>query len=406
MPPRPSSRSRSSAAPRRAAPPSADGYKTLRAAIDTRTFAPVYYLHGDDDFLKDASLQALLDTAIDGATRDFNCETRDGAALDAETLGSLLATPPMLAHRRAVVVRDVHLLKKAARAELDRYLKSPASDTLAILITPAGQATDASLASSSLACVFDPLTPERVRKWIAHHASTVLGVTVTTEATILLQQSVGDNLQQLASELDKCSSYARGAQRDSIDRTVPGIAHPVTTDGDASTGTGAAVLDEPVVIVDDAAVSAVVGVRRGETVTDLIDAILLRDVARSVSLVPFVLTQPKVSAVSIVMMLGTQMLAMAWGRAKRDAGWSSSQLAREYMSYMRETGGFVGRPWGEAGSLWTRAVEKWQPDELRRALRLLFDADVALKDTRVSNEEQIMMTLVMAMVPAARGRAA
>ncbi len=366
----------------------------------------MYYLHGDDDFLKDASLHALLDIAIDGATRDFNCEIRDGATLDAETLGSLLATPPMLAERRAVVVRDVHLLKKAARAELDRYLKSPASDTLAILITPAGQTTDASLASTCLACVFDPLTPERVRKWIAHHASTVLGVTVTTEAAILLQQSVGDNLQQLASELDKCSSYARGAQRGGTGTVQAGSSHGVTTDGEHATGTGAAVSDEAVVIIDDAAVSAVVGVRRGETVTDLIDAIVLRDVARSVSLVPFVLTQPKVSAVSLVMMLGTQMLAMAWGRAKRDAGWSSSQLAREYMTYMRETGGFVGRPWGEAGSLWTRAVEKWQHDELRRALRLLFDADVALKDTRVSNEEQIMMTLVMAMVPATRRRAA
>lgn len=401
MPPRSSPRSRSSAAPRRAAAPSADGYKTLRAAIDARTFAPVYYLHGDDDFLKDASLHALLDAAIDGATRDFNCEVRDGAALDAETLGSLLATPPMLAARRAVVVRDVHLLKKQARAELDRYLKSPASDTLAVLITPAGQAADAALADASLACVFDPLTPERVRKWIAHHASTVLGVTVTTEATILLQQSVGDNLQQLAAELDKCSSYARGAQ------TVGATAvRALTAEGNRDITAGAALLEAPVVIIDDAAVSAVVGVRRGETVTDLIDAIVLRDVARSVSLVPFVLTQPKVTAVSIVMTLGTQMLAMAWGRAKRDSGWSSSQLSREYMQYLRGVGGLVGRPWGEAGPLWTRAVEKWQPDELRRALRLLLDADVALKDTRVSNEEQIMTTLVMALVPAARGRAA
>ena len=110
MPPRPSPRSRSasSSSARSAAPPSADGFKTLRAAVESKSFAPVYYLHGDDDFLKAASLQALLDVAIDPATRDFNCETRDGAELDAETLGSLLATPPMLAERRAVVVRDVH----------------------------------------------------------------------------------------------------------------------------------------------------------------------------------------------------------------------------------------------------------------------------------------------------------
>ena len=122
----------------------------MRAAVDSREFAPVYYLHGDDDFLKDASLQSLLDAALDPSTRDFNCEIRTGAALDAETLGSLLGTPPMLAERRAVVVRDVHTLKKAARGELDRYLARPAADTLVVLVAPAGQAVDASLAPHAL----------------------------------------------------------------------------------------------------------------------------------------------------------------------------------------------------------------------------------------------------------------
>ncbi len=392
--PRPASRSRStlSSSARTAAPPSADGFRTLRAAVETKTFAPVYYLHGDDDFLKDASLQALLDAAIDPGTRDFNCETRDGADLDSETLGSLLATPPMLAERRAVVVRDVHLLKKAVRAELDRYLAAPAGDTLAVLVAPAGQKADAALVTNSEACVFDPLPPERVRKWIAHHATTVLGVTITSEAAILLQQSVGNDLQQLSSELDKCASYARGASTNAGAGALP----------TAST----VIIDAPVAIIDDETVSAVVGVRRGETVTDLLDAIAMRDVPSCVSLVPFVLSQPKVTAVTIVMMLGTQTLALAWGRAKRDGGWSTGQLAREYMGYLKLTGGMVGRPWGEATSAWTRAVEKWRPDELQRALRLLLDADVAIKDTRVSNEEQIMMTLVLALAPSARGRAA
>ncbi len=382
--PRPATRSRA-AAPRAAAPPSADGYRTIRAAVDARTFAPVYYLHGDDDFLKDASLETLLDGAIDPATRDFNCEIRAAADLDAETLGSLLATPPMFAPRRAVVVRDVHLLKKAVRAELDRYLEAPAADTLAVLVAPAGTAVDAALATRSVACVFEPLTPERVRKWIVHHATTTLGVTVTSEAAVLLQQSVGNDLQQLASELDKCASYALGA----VGRTAAGVA-----------------IDEPVAIIDEAAVSAVVGVRRGETVVDLLDAIGMRDGPRAAALVPFVLAQPKVSAVQITMMLGTQMLAIAWGRAQRDGGWSTGQLAREYMNgYLKRTSGLPGRPWGEAAAAWSRAVERWTADDLRRALRLLLDTDIALKDTRVSNEEQVMLSLVLAMTGPARGRA-
>jgi DNA polymerase III subunit delta len=388
---RPALRSRTTSS-RAAAPPSADGFKTVRAAVDAKSFAPVYYFHGDDDYLKEQSLHELLDAALDASTRDFNCEVRDGAALDAETLGSLLGTPPMLAERRAVVVREAHALKKAARQQLDRYLQSPASDTLVVLVTPAGQAVDAGLAHASLPCAFEPLAPERVRRWIAHHSTTMLGVSVTDEAAALLQQSVGNDLQQLASELDKCASYARGA-----------------LDTRGSTGSGMTIPDPaaPIPVVNDVAVSAVVGVRRGETPVDLLDAIAMRETSAALALVPFVLSQPKVSAVTLVMMLGTQTLALRWGRAKRDGGWSTGQLEREYFTYLKQTGGgMVGRPWGEAKTVWAKAVDKWTAIELRQALRLILDADVALKDTKISNEEQIMLTLVLALAKPARGRAA
>lgn len=397
---RPPSRPRASASraasARPAAPPSADGFKTVRAAVDARVFAPVYYLHGDDEYLKEQSVRDLLDAALDPSTRDFNCEIRDGAALDAETIGSLLATPPMLAERRAVVVRDVHALRKAARTELERYLARPASDTLLVLVAIGGQAAEATLARLALPCVFEPLPPERVRRWIVHHATSVLGVSVTDEATALLQQSVGNDLQQLAAELDKCASYARGAASAPVTTTRDGVVVPVP--------------DAPIPVVTDEAVSAIVGIRRGETSVDLLDAIVLRETARAVELVPFVLAQPKVTAVQLVMMLSTQLLALAWGRARRDGGWSSGQLDREYFTYLKQTGGsMVGRPWGEAKGLWMRAVERWTADELRRGLRLLFETDITLKDTRASSEEQVLLSLVLGLAPrpaATRGRAA
>ena len=109
--------------------------KALRAAIKDRAFAPVYYFHGDDDYLKDEELRRLIDAAVDPATRDFNFETLRGAEVDAETLGSIVGTPPMMAERRVVVIRDVDALKKDARAMLDKYLKSPAPDLVLVLLS-------------------------------------------------------------------------------------------------------------------------------------------------------------------------------------------------------------------------------------------------------------------------------
>jgi DNA polymerase-3 subunit delta len=353
----------------------ASALRVVQAAVQSRVFAPVYYLYGDDDYLKDCAVRDLLSAAVDPATRDFNSETRRAGEIDAETLGSLLATPPMLADRRAVVLRDVGALKKAARQQLDQYLARPASDTLLLLVSPAGAKADAALTARAEPLDFAPLSPDRVRKWITHHATTTLGVDIADDAVQLLHQAVGNDLHMLAGELDKCASYALGAHTDA-------------NAGHASTL-------RPTIDAD--AVSAVVGVRRGETVTDLLDAVARHDAASAVALVGHVLGQPKVTAVQIVMNLSTQAFALAYGRARRDAGIPLSKLPTEYFAFLKETGGFPGRPWGEAASLWTKTTDAWSADACERALELLLDADIALKETTVSNAEQTLTSLVLGL---------
>lgn len=340
--------------------------RVVLAAVQSRTFAPVYYMFGDDDYLKDQAIHDLLNAALDPSSRDFNCDFRRGGEMDAEGVNDVLGTPPMLAERRAVVLRDIGALKKAARAQLDKYLQKPASDTMLILTTPAGGKADAVAANASVALDFEPLSPERVRKWIAHHATTVLKIGIAEDAVQLMQQAVGNDLQMLAGELDKCASYQLG-------------------------------LDEHATQIDADAVSAVVGVRRGETVTDLLDAVARHDAKAAVYLLPHVLSQPKVNAVQVVMMLSTQAFGLAYGRARREAGVPTSRLPSEFFTFLKETGGYPGRPWGEAASAWTKEVDGWSTRSCERALELLLDADSALKDTTISDTEQTMTSLVLAL---------
>src|SRR2546426_10797726 len=81
---------------------------------------PVYYLHGEEDVLKEEAVRALLDRAVPPAMRDFNVDWRGAGELDAEGLYALVNTPPLLAERRAVVLRGVEQLRKKspAREEL------------------------------------------------------------------------------------------------------------------------------------------------------------------------------------------------------------------------------------------------------------------------------------------------
>ena len=344
-------------------------------------FAPVYYLWGDDDFRKGEAATRAMTAAVPAAVRDFNAEVHRAGELDAGTLESVLGTPPMMADRRVVVVRDAGTLKKEARRVLDQYLKHPAENTVLILVAAAGGQPDTTLREHATAVEYEALTGDRLPRWIAHRASEQ-HATLTSEAAALLQQAAGPELAALAAEVDKLVSYARGAA------SAPGA--PVNASADVRT-----------VTIDADAVAAVVGVRRGETLSDLLDRIAARDAAGALALIEHVLSQPKTSAVSVVMALSVQTLAIAWGRARRDEGLPSGRLGGEYFTLLKETGAYPMRPWGEAVATWTAAVDRWSPAALDRALDALLATDVALKDTRLSTDEQLIASLVLSMCASA-----
>ena len=344
------------------------GEKALHAALKKREFDPVYYFHGDDDYLKDLRVREFVDAAVDPSTRDFNLEQRRGAELDAEGLDSLLRTPPMLAVRRVVVIREPEKLKKDARKLLDSYLARPASDTVLLLVSPTAVKTDRGIDERSTSVEFPPLTGDRVPKWVTYQAESLLGRTITPDAVTLLVEAVGSDLPQLAMELEKLASYASD-------------------------------------VIDEAAVADVVGVRRGESLGDLLDAVAARDATTALRLLGGVLQQPKMNVVLVGMHLTTQTLALAYAEAARARGVPSRSLYNELMTLLKETGAFPGRPWGEAVNAWSRYSERWSASQLDAALSALLLSDEAFKETKVSSDEQLLTSLILTLCGASSSRA-
>lgn len=344
--------------------------RALRKSIRDRSFERVYYFRGDDDFLKEITARELIDAVLDPATRDFNLELIRGDETSAEAIDTALSIPPMCADRRMTVIREVHALRKDARSTLERYLAQPAADLVLLLIDPTGAKEDRALASASFVVDFEPLADNRVPAWIAHYAGTSLGVSISEAAAGALHAAAGSELATLASELDKLASYTGGTA------------------------------------IDEEAVKAVVGVRSGETLADLLDAVADRNAPRAVSLVPVVLSQAKANVVTTIMALATQICAVAWGRAARDRGVPPAGIERGFYTLLKEGKAFPGRPWKEAVALWSRAVQRWTTPQLERALSELLAADIAAKEARVSSEEQLLTSLVLALCAHPERRAA
>lgn len=341
---------------------SALGLKTLRDALKRGASEYAYYVCGEDDFQKEDAVKQLVEAAIEPGMRDFNMEVKRAQEFDAKSLDAALSALPMMADRRVLVVRDAGALKKDSRKVLDRYMVNPSADVLLILVETSAAKSDKDFSRLATTLDFDLLSPDRIPKWISHYAGTHFNMKVSPDAAELLQTAVGTDLHQLVGELDKLASFVNG--RD----------------------------------VEESDVSAVVGVRRGETMADFLDAIAQRDTQKAIELAPQILSQPKTSAVSLVMALATQTIAMSWGKAKRNEGLPQSRLQGEYFTFLKQSGSvFTGRPWGSAASAWAGAMDRWTVESLEHALSALLDADVALKETRCSSEEQVLATLIFSM---------
>jgi DNA polymerase-3 subunit delta len=338
--------------------------RVLKKALETGEFDGAYLFHGDDDYLKEEKVRALIERATDPATRDFNVEARRGAEVDGASLALALDALPMMASRRVLVIRDVTLLRKDARAVVERHLSRAAGDLVLVLVAAAGTKPDAVLIERSIAIEFQALTRDHLAKWVAQHVVS-LNARITPRAVELLCDVTGSDLALLAGEIEKLRNYADGAE------------------------------------IDESAISDVVGVRRGETLGDLLDLMGERKGPKAIALLPYVLAQPKTSAVSIVMALTTQMLAIGWAVAARDAAGRSvrprSSEADFYGFLGENRSSTVGRPWSEAVRAWARAVRHWDDGSVDHALALLLAADAALKETRVSSEEQLLRSLLLAM---------
>jgi len=320
---------------------------------------PVYLLHGDEDVLKDEAVRALLAAGVDPAARDFNFDSRFVADLDAETFHALVNTPPMLAERRAVVLRGVDQLgkrKSKLRDELLRYLAAPNPTTLLVLVLAAGEEPDPEVVRGATTVALAALEPERIPRWIAHHSSK-LALTLEPDAVDLLIAAVGNDLSGLARELEKLAALAG---------------------------------DRPATAAD---VTALVGVRRGETIHDLVEAALERRAPRAAQLVEPVLEQAGMSGVKIVTSLGTHLLGTALARAERERG--AGRLEDAVFRHLLAARPYGLRGYKDEAARWTRWSGLWTAAELSTALRATLAADRALKGTTVTDDRGIVMQLVL-----------
>jgi DNA polymerase-3 subunit delta len=334
---------------------------------------PALYLHGEEEVLKDEAIAAVLSRVVDPALRDFNYDVRSAAQLDPDAVEALCTTLPMMSDRRMVVIRDVESWNKKARAKTAvlRYLERPAPETVLVLVQGAPRPDDRGEADVDLARLASTVEVERcsakvAEKWVTRRAAE-RGVTLEPDAARHLVEAVGGDLGHARSELDKLS----------------GLAGP-----------------DPISIEQ---ISALLGVRHGETPTDWCHAVLEDRPGEAAGMLDHLLDQTGVSAVSLLTGLGTHLIGLGIARAPYDKGLRGGALERAVFEAIRRA-----RParidWGGSARLWSRVAEGWSLARIDAAIAAACRADRRLKDVSLADDRGVLLDLVMQLAHSSRGR--
>ncbi len=339
----------------------------LLRALGRGELAPVYYLFGSEDILKDEAVRSVVDRALEPAERDFNLDLRSAPGMDPEELHALVNTLPMMATRRVVVVREIEAWKRKPTVleVLRKYLENPSPETVLVLVESAPNADklrdwepDAAIAARSYAVDFKPLDPDRVPRWINHHARR-LGVTFGEGAAEHLALATDYSLGALRSELEKFASLA----------------------------------DQGPVSLQQ--VGELVGIYQGETLEDWVTAVLDGDGAKAVTLARRVLEHSGMSGVKMISALGPALIGTRLARAHYDKGTRGAALERVLFDRLRASRPFGVGNWKVATQNWSRWAEQWSPPRLRAALRVALETDQALKHTTITSEEGLIVGLTL-----------
>lgn len=141
----------------------------VRKAIDAGRVPPVWLWTGPEEYLKDDLFRHLAGRVVDEATAVMNVNRFRGGEDALDTVLGTCRTFPMLAARRAVLLRDLEKLSRSEREELAAYVAAPAPEAALVLFSsrPPNDSLNRRLAEAGAAsAVFWIPFENQTRQWV------------------------------------------------------------------------------------------------------------------------------------------------------------------------------------------------------------------------------------------------
>lgn len=193
--------------------------------IRNKTFAPVYFLMGDEPYYIDLICDTIIANALSESERDFNQTILYGA--DIEDFGIVINTAkrfPMMAQHQLVVVKEAQMIRSIE--SLTYYLQKPLRSTILVICYKGSYKSKKILAEIGKVGVlyeskklYENQLPAFISNYLAEKR-----MTIDPKASAMMADFIGADLNRLTGELDKLAiTLPEGQTRitaESVERNI------------------------------------------------------------------------------------------------------------------------------------------------------------------------------------------
>ncbi|WP_420319086.1 DNA polymerase III subunit delta [Ekhidna sp.] len=189
----------------------ASDYLQILKDINSGSFAPVYFLQGEETFFIDNIIENIENNALDESQKSFNLLVLYGKDTTLTDVIGAARRYPMMGDRQVVIVKEAQEMRdwknEDKQSLVINYLENPLTSTILVFgykyksldkRTKFGKVVEKNSVFVHAKKLYDNQVPD----WIKRHCVTQ-GVEIEDAAIMMLSENIGNNLQRLANEIEK-----------------------------------------------------------------------------------------------------------------------------------------------------------------------------------------------------------
>ncbi|PWJ42827.1 DNA polymerase III subunit delta [Sediminitomix flava] len=179
--------------------------------LKAKTFAPVYFLQGDEPFYIDEISRLIEENALTPSEKSFNQTILYGKDISMNQLLESARRFPMMAQRQVIILKEAQEMpdfgRKTAQEQLVNYIKQPVPTTILVFVykhkkinknTSLWKTMDKKVVLVDSKKIYDNKLPTWVKSYVKN-----LGHSIKDKPATLIAEHIGNDLTRISNEINK-----------------------------------------------------------------------------------------------------------------------------------------------------------------------------------------------------------